>query len=98
MIIQPLEKKLFYVFVGMPPPGMLPPVIFPGLIRPGIQQQPMPAGGPGMLPEPSSQGDARDKDKPQDVSDKRPESSEDAEAAKGRYRLVFCSAININID
>lgn len=67
---------------GMPPPGMLPPVIFPGLIRPGIQQQPMPAGGPGMLPEPSSQGDARDKDKPQDVSDKRLESSEDAEAAK----------------
>ena len=63
---------------------MFPPAIFPGLIRPGIQQQPMPAGGPGILPEPSSQGDAGDKDKPQGGSDKRSESSEDTEVAKGR--------------
>ena len=68
----------------MPPPGMLPPVLFPGLIRPGIQQQPLPAAGPGILPEASSQGDAGDKDKPQAGSDKRQESSEDSEAAKGR--------------
>ena len=63
---------------------MFPPAIFPGLIRPGIQQQPIPAGGPGILPEPSSQGDAGDKDKPQDGSDKRLESTQDTEAAKGR--------------
>lgn len=63
---------------------MLPPVLFPGLIRPGIQQQPLPSGGPGILPEASSQGDAGDKDKPQGGSDKRQESSEDSEAAKGK--------------
>lgn len=79
----------------MPPPGMLPPGLFPGLIRPGIQQQPLPVGGPGILPEPSSQADAGDKDKPQDGTDKRQDSSEDNEAAKGGYtcRLVFCSVI-----
>ena len=81
----PLKKrKLFCVFLGMPPPGMLPPVLFPGLIRPGIEQQLLPTGGPGILPEPTSQGDAGDKDKPQGGSDKKQERSEDTEPAKGR--------------
>lgn len=71
----------------MPPPGMLPPVLFPGLIRPGVQQQLIPTGGPGILPEPTSQGDTGDKDKPQAGSDKKQESSEDTEAVKGRFSV-----------
>lgn len=80
-------RQLFYFFLGMPPPGMLPPVLFPGLIRPGIQQQLIPTGGPGILPEPTSQGDTGDKDKPQAGSDKKQESSEDTEAVKGRFSV-----------
>ena len=76
-------RQLLHVLLGMPPPGMLPPVLFPGLIRPGIQQQLIPSGGPGILPEPTSQVDTGDKDKPQGGSDKKQESSEDTEAAKG---------------
>ena len=74
---------------------MLPPVLFPGLIRPGIQQQPLPAGGPGILPESSSQGDAGDKDKPPGGNDKGQENSEDNEAAKGRhmFRQDWCSIV-----
>ncbi|KAL9982359.1 hypothetical protein ACROYT_G004391 [Oculina patagonica] len=63
---------------GMPPPGMLPPGLFPGLIRPGMQHQPPPAGGTGAMTEPSSQGDAGDKDS----GDKKEGNSEENDAAK----------------
>lgn len=70
----------------MPPPGMLPPGLFPGLIRPGMRQQPPPAGGTGVIQEPSSQGDAGDKDD----GDKKEGNSEENEAAKGKN---WCSVL-----
>lgn len=84
----PLENKTTVLYLPRNASSWnAPPVLFPGLIRPGIQQQLIPTGGPGILPEPTSQGDTGDKDKPQAGSDKKQESSEDTEAVKGRFSV-----------
>lgn len=74
----------------MPPPGMLPPGLFPGLIRPGMQQQPPPAGSTGVMTDPSTQGDAVDKDKLKEGGEKREGDSDENKAAKG---IMWCSVL-----
>lgn len=73
----------------MLPPGMIPPGLLPGMVRPGIQQQPLPVNNPGVVQNPSSQADAGDKDKENNKSEKKEESStDDNTAEKGMFRPV----------